>query len=70
MHFEQVLWHMSPNLSPCNLLFLGDYVDRGPCGVEIIAYLFAYKVQNPKKMLLLRGNHEVRDIQKVFTFYK
>lgn len=70
MYFERVLWHLSPTLSPSSLVFLGDFVDRGPFGLEVVSYLFAYKLQNPDKVFLIRGNHETRDIQRNFTFYQ
>ncbi|XP_030745239.1 uncharacterized protein LOC115874277 isoform X2 [Sitophilus oryzae] len=70
LYFERTLWHIGPGLSPCRLLFLGDYVDRGSYSIEVISYLLSYKLQSPNKVSLLRGNHEIREVQKMFTFYK
>lgn len=66
---EAALWPSGPALVPAHLLFLGDYVDRGPHGTELMAYLFAAKLQRPNSVHLIRGNHETRDIQKMFTFH-
>lgn len=68
--FESTLWHLSPVLSPCKILCLGDYVDRGKSSIEIVAYLFAYKCKCYDKIHLLRGNHEIRSIQRMFTFHR
>lgn len=45
-------------------VFLGDYVDRGPKPVEICCLLFALKLAEPKRFILLRGNHEASSITR------
>ena len=68
--FERQLWPMAPMAQTANVLFLGDYVDRGEFGVEVVCYLFAMKLLAPTRFFLLRGNHEIRQIQRNFTFEK
>lgn len=55
-------------LEEANYLFLGDYVDRGPFGPEVLALLLTLKLCYPKKVALLRGNHETREMTESFNF--
>ena len=48
-------------------LFNGDYVDRGPQGVEVALVIFAYKLLLPKFIFVNRGNHEDRDVNIVYV---
>lgn len=50
------------------VLFLGDYVDRGYFSLECITILFAFKVQQPNKFYLIRGNHEFDAMCNIYGF--
>jgi len=50
------------------ILFMGDYVDRGNYGPEVVTYLLCLKLKSPQDIILLRGNHESRDMAESFNF--
>nr|CAD2144222.1 unnamed protein product [Meloidogyne enterolobii] len=52
-----------------NYLFLGDYVDRGPRSLETILLLLCYKLKYPLNFFMLRGNHEVAALNRIYGFY-
>ena len=51
-----------------NYLFLGDYVDRGKYGFEVIMLLLCFKILRPKNFFLLRGNHEDENVTRNYGF--
>mmetsp|Transcript_34875 Transcript_34875/g.73891 ORF Transcript_34875/g.73891 Transcript_34875/m.73891 type:complete len:497 (+) Transcript_34875:51-1541(+) len=49
-------------------LFNGDFVDRGSFSVECILALFAAKLAYPNHVHLARGNHETKNMNKLYGF--
>lgn len=49
-------------------LFNGDFVDRGSFSVEIILTLFCWKIVYPQSLHLTRGNHETKNLNKIYGF--
>jgi diadenosine tetraphosphatase ApaH/serine/threonine PP2A family protein phosphatase len=47
-------------------LFLGDYLDRGPNGLEIVSLLLLLRLLFPDKIYLILGNHETQNIYSVY----
>ena len=50
-------------------VFLGDYVDRGPHQIENINLLLELKTKSPKRLMILRGNHETPRVNRSYGFY-
>ncbi len=50
------------------VIFLGDYVDRGENSVEVFNQVAYYKLSDPDRFILLRGNHESVPINDYYGF--
>lgn len=57
-HLSAVLARLPALDSADTLVFLGDYVDRGPDSHEVIEFLRGLPAHTPARVVCLRGNHE------------
>jgi hypothetical protein len=48
------------------LVFLGDYMDRGKYGMQIAQLLAKLRLENPNQVHLIRGNHEYIDVNRIY----
>ncbi|MFQ5832856.1 MAG: metallophosphoesterase [Candidatus Thorarchaeota archaeon] len=52
-----------------SLVFLGDYADRGMNQIETFNLVISMAIQHPKRVLMLRGNHESKMVARMYGFY-
>lgn len=62
------IWTMIPDPFDKTILFLGDFVDRGDYSLEICLLILALRIQYPRQIFLIRGNHEFSNINAKYGF--
>jgi len=63
------LFSINGNPSSTNpYLFNGDFIDRGSFSVEVLITMLAWKVAYPKHFFMSRGNHESKNLNKMYGF--
>ncbi|WMW22999.1 metallophosphoesterase [Methanolobus mangrovi] len=65
----EFLLQIRQELECSDLIFLGDYVDRGKNSVAVLSQLLELKLRDTQKIILLRGNHETREMNSLYGFY-
>ena len=66
---SKILYYYDKIKQDALLIFLGDYVDRGPNQLKCLIGVLSLKEIQPDKVLLLRGNHECVSLNLKYGFY-
>ena len=71
VQLEKLLKKINPDLYREQIIFLGDYIDRGPNSYNVIQLLIGLQRQFGKDhVVLLRGNHEQMAIDNIKRKYR
>lgn len=54
-HFQTLRQELGETME---LVFLGDYADRGPHSAQVLAQLYDWQTASPETVICLMGNHE------------
>jgi serine/threonine-protein phosphatase PP1 catalytic subunit len=52
------------------VIFLGDYIDRGLSSLDVLEKVFSLKIAEPDNIILLRGNHELKETNRFEKLFK
>ena len=56
---ERLMDHLQPDLDRDRLVFMGDYIDRGPHSKGVVDYVLRLRHRAPPgQVICLKGNHE------------
>lgn len=56
---ERLMDKLQPDLDRDQLIFMGDYIDRGPHSQEVVDYVMRLRhLAPPEHVICLKGNHE------------
>lgn len=55
---ERIFERMPALADGDSVVFLGDYIDRGPSSAEVVEFIRRMAERGPAKVVALRGNHE------------
>jgi serine/threonine protein phosphatase 1 len=59
LHALEIVFNRLPPLTSADtVVFLGDYIDRGPNSAGVVARVRELAARGPAKVVALRGNHE------------
>jgi len=55
---KQLFTRLPPLVADDTVVFLGDYIDRGPDSAGVVAWIRSFTATTAAKIVTLRGNHE------------